>query len=762
MALLLLAPEEASGQQLLLNTSILGSFRVPAFERLPNTVAPLRDQTKWKGRAAPLPTNAWWTPLLHGNGASTTVSALPYLLRAAPDRLTIAPGDMLNVNPTYIFASFDQSVSLSTKELLAAASTARYALERYDELSATLSWQMGVTFGALGAMTATLVQGQPYTTVVLTAATLTLVPGPGTVLLGAPGTTTLTGTKFRFSFNNGRTWLLYTSVPTSIVVRTVLSGGIMVSSIEGAALFSGVVRLALLADPSQEVILDQSADLYPIGGRLQVASASATSSPQSPAPALTFLYTTASMTGRPAGPTAPLLMYAMPHHVPLFRTPGAPFVQPSLAVRTIRGKLTGVVGATWKLSYPMRPSSGMPSWDAPTPIARPDQVQAIIATLLQEKDYLPTAGDVYFGGAEVASIARNLVITQDILSRARQYDLSSSTVQSLATLVMSLTSTLRSVVIPRISGGLDSALAYDVTWGGLLPRASFKDKGANFGNAVYNDHHFHYGYLVYACAALARVDPLFAATYRNALLDIVRDYANPSITDSWFPFARHMDFYEGHSWATGLDVFNDGKNQESVSEAVNAYYAVQLLGSALGLTDLEQWGGLLLSMEVVSGQAYWQIPSTSNIYPKPFADKKVVGMLWSSKVDYGTWFGDQMEFMFMIQAIPFIPASEQLLSPAWVAESWQVLQAVFSRPSPALNDGFRSFLYMFQAVIDPQAAWQQLMAMSPARFQGPWAHHSKSAALYWVATRPTALPISGTPNPTPLPGPSPCVCPPPS
>ena len=39
-----------------------------------------------------------------------------------------------------------------------------------------------------------------------------------------------------------------------------------------------------------------------------------------------------------------------------------------------------------------------------------------------------------------------------------------------------------------------------------------------------------------------------------------------------FPLARHKDFFDGHSWASGLFQQANGKGQESSSEATNAYY----------------------------------------------------------------------------------------------------------------------------------------------------------------------------------------------
>jgi Glycosyl hydrolase family 81 C-terminal domain len=43
--------------------------------------------------------------------------------------------------------------------------------------------------------------------------------------------------------------------------------------------------------------------------------------------------------------------------------------------------------------------------------------------------------------------------------------------------------------------------------------------------------------------------------------DLLRDFANPRETDRYFPFARHMDWFDGHSWASGYTVFAAGKNQ---------------------------------------------------------------------------------------------------------------------------------------------------------------------------------------------------------
>lgn len=77
----------------------------------------------------------------------------------------------------------------------------------------------------------------------------------------------------------------------------------------------------------------------------------------------------------------------------------------------------------------------------------------------------------------------------------------------------------------------------------------------------YNDHHFQYGYYIYACAALGKGDSAWLAQYSRPILDLVRDYANPNTEDPYFPFARNKDWFLGHSWAGGLFTFEEGKNQ---------------------------------------------------------------------------------------------------------------------------------------------------------------------------------------------------------
>lgn len=51
-------------------------------------------------------------------------------------------------------------------------------------------------------------------------------------------------------------------------------------------------------------------------------------------------------------------------------------------------------------------------------------------------------------------------------------------------------------------------LYYESAWGGVVSSASYDggDPNADYGNTYYNDHHFHYGYMIYAASTIAHLD----------------------------------------------------------------------------------------------------------------------------------------------------------------------------------------------------------------------------------------------------------------
>jgi endo-1,3(4)-beta-glucanase len=278
-----------------------------------------------------------------------------------------------------------------------------------------------------------------------------------------------------------------------------------------------------------------------------------------------------------------------------------------------------------------------------------------------------------------------------------------------------------------LDGTNGNPLRYDTTWGGVITTQSLAGPLAQFGQGHYNDHHFHYGYHLYAAAVLARADPAFAAAHRSGLLALVRDIANPSPRDPDFPRFRHLDFFRSHSWAGGLEDHPDGQDQESSSEAFNAWYGVRLVGLALGDRRISDLGRLLAALEADGARTYWQITASSSVYQAPFAANRCVGRLFQTMATYDTFFGTEPWKVYGIQILPVTPLSETLINPTWVTDAWPVMSASISGANP----GFQDLLYMAHATSDSAAAWTELNALN-AWDDGD----SRTNALWWAATRP--------------------------
>ncbi len=116
---------------------------------------------------------------------------------------------------------------------------------------------------------------------------------------------------------------------------------------------------------------------------------------------------------------------------------------------------------------------------------------------------------------------------------------------------------------------------YDPDWRGIVGQTPA------FGSELFNDHHFHYGYFLYAAGVLAAHDPSVIDDLRPVMTLLAADIAGSAdtgITPQWRPY----DAYASHSWAAGTSEFADGNNQESSSEAVTAWAGLQLWAQAAG------------------------------------------------------------------------------------------------------------------------------------------------------------------------------------
>ena len=130
----------------------------------------------------------------------------------------------------------------------------------------------------------------------------------------------------------------------------------------------------------------------------------------------------------------------------------------------------------------------------------------------------------------------------------------------------------------------------------------------SFGSELFNDHHFHYGYFLAAAALVADLDPSLVDDWRPTLDALADDIAAPYASGDG-PALRTFDPYAGHSWASGLSPFADGNNQESSSEAVNAWNGLALWAQVAGDDERARQAAWQLSVESATAAAYWLQPS---------------------------------------------------------------------------------------------------------------------------------------------------------
>ncbi len=264
---------------------------------------------------------------------------------------------------------------------------------------------------------------------------------------------------------------------------------------------------------------------------------------------------------------------------------------------------------------------------------------------------------------------------------------------------------------------------YDNHWGTLIGYP------ASFGSDTeLNDHHFHYGYFIKAAAELARNDPAWAADDRwgGMVKLLIRDIACWNRADAQFPFLRNFDPYAGHSWASGHAKFGDGNNNESSSEAMNAWSGLILWGEATGDKTIRDLGIYLYTTEMYAIDEYWFNVHGDN-FPKGYT-ASVVTMVWGGKGANATWFSARPEHIHGINWMPIHGGSLYLGSyPACVEKNYS---ALVKENGGTDWKGWADIIWMYRALVDPQDAIKQFeSAKDTTKFEGG---NSKANTYYWL------------------------------
>ncbi|KAJ2090066.1 hypothetical protein GGI09_006188 [Coemansia sp. S100] len=623
----------------------------------------------------PVPTNAWWQNLVLEQGDQPVVMT-PYMVKCLDSAVVVCAQTPL-VQETYVAAIWHDDWRVHID------GCPRHSLTAFDPLSATVEYT-----GETMAARVPLVRGAAFVTVMFdTPAQLSLSTVHaviGVEKCSGEGTAVV-------RLNSGTTWLVSCDSPVELQQSGV--SGLVSSGPVGA------VRLALVNDecPQALAALLLAKDSIPVGGTIDVTDEAS----------FTLRWIT-----RGSGPSDHLLMFALPHHQQSLTD--ACWVDDVGKYWTSMGHVRAVLGSQWQWTETIEPLgfSGQSELSEEDKAVLRELVQADASTLPEDCGVLPP--DPYFFGKAVARAMRIALIADEVGDTASC---------NLAV------ERAKSWLVPWLDGTNPDYLLYDDEWKGVVSSRGLTDPAADFGQGRYNDHHFHYGYFIYAAAALAKLCPEWIEERREAIDLLARDYCDPSNADEYFPFMRCFDFYEGHSVASGLFAFGDSRNQESTSEAINAYYAAYLYAQATGRPSIARYTRAILQLEARSSRVYWHLGDlASDVYPETFArGRAVVGILWSSKADFATFFGANPEFIYGIQFLPYTPAMALLLKRQWVADIWpKFLEQV---ADGSATESWREIINLAYAVVDKQVTKDRVSKVTE-HDDG----NSASNSYYWIAT----------------------------
>ena len=760
-----------------------------------------------------LPTNAWYQNMLRlGEDQEPTkdhrVYTIPYIIDAAGEFAGIrAHATRLYTTPIQVELQIDEpwgltlgamsdiSLDFTTPEL-----DKGYSVHEATDLGLTLQWD--------SYMKTTLVRGDPYVTMIydmseqavsdgvlptmhwiLSTKELPIIDGSRTVdCLSEPVFTVERDLEVSF-FNSNQRWIVFFSRPVELRCQNNAGRPTIFQVVEEESYDEDpilIIRGALIVSSSSEADDDEgfgesfanqlraSSDLFPG----QSTSVLHSYNEENDVARISFDWDAQSMSESNPNSTSSrngyeMIMFALPHHREILDGK----ISPTLCTTSMVGPVCLVEGNVWNM-YENLPAVDFRAPRHPDPKYLPILAQALVDDISYQipSNFQSGASDTYFSGKTIAKLARILLIAEEVKdlcdSESPEY------VAACANLelprddeIEKALNQLRDSVTVWVRTNAKAPFVYDRAWGGLVNCGclynggectnvfpdcpAFNDQGLNFGNAFYNDHHFHYGYHVYAAAALAHFDSAWAVELYEDVALLVRDYANPSDEDTSFPVFRNKDWYRGHSWAGGITnpMFRNLLNQESASEAIMAYEAVALFGKTMTsifqdegdfdkayVADMMHKIGLTLTAtEIRSTQKYWQVrqdaQDTERIYPEAYK-ASVVGIIWETFAQFTTWFGNAPYLIYGIQLLPITPIAEARDDIEWANEIYGPLSQ--SCNGLCVSEGWSIQVNAILATIGRvQEAVEGILSVPSSAYEYAGGNgHSKSNALWYISTRP--------------------------
>lgn len=731
----------------------------------------------------PIPTNKWFQNLIIKEGTfpsfnynpsrmdvgAERIYPFPYVIRFAYTTPPATNPKLLGWGYTttnFQFTQYSWTPSDTTNQItwlpdafyffgtMDSASVGLPFVSKFDDLSVTVKWRgAGSNF-----MQAPIVRGMPYFTMqynnlrpLISTPGSAMISVNGQTIPSTPPVTISNATKFVIEFagqgaGNNLILVLYATSPVTMNFSP--------NSASSPNPFSGYLRMAYITtknlDPtaydstSRIQLLDKYANYVPLGGSVWAQVAGDTTAFN-----MRFNFTTNSSSDS-------LLMMAIPHQQDILSNQ----MTQTMNYQTLRGTMKEVYGKTWNMYENLIPNyswswtsnlSNVPNTTEKWYDSLYSVVKADFDTTIGAKYQIPNGTNQpttspYGFGKNVTRMARVIVIADELVDRYNAVDPTNfrkDTLSNLASLARDTLFKFISTYIsgnnllwnpppPSWSGGQNNKLIWDHTYDGIISYLGWLGEdnpdpnvyNFDFGNARYNDHAFHYGYIIYAAAVVAKKKPeLFTANgnqYANRIIDLCRDIGNPSATDPYFTEHRHKDWYDGNSMMNGLQAAGAGRDQESVSEAANAYYGMYMLGLALGNENLKNTGKLMLAAEMRAFKKYYRaLQQTNPNYGAYTQHHIVVGNLWHGLVINNTY-GKVPRFIYGVHMLPKNPFINVMWDGTFANEVWNKVYTnnvpstlfqdltLFTAPFSVVNTGTVSVMTYnmpVQAIANPIGAY---------------------------------------------------------
>jgi endo-1,3(4)-beta-glucanase len=251
---------------------------------------------------------------------------------------------------------------------------------------------------------------------------------------------------------------------------------------------------------------------------------------------------------------------------------------------------------------------------------------------------------------------------------------------------------------------------YEQTWGGVVCLNDLYSVNNNYGCGWYNDHHFQYGYIIFAGAVVSE--------YNSTCIQKIKPYIDELVQDI---SKRHFNWFLGHSWATGL--FASERNQESSSEAIQAYWAMYLWGKVTKQSEIKDAGQAMVLLETYTTHMYY-FPLLNSLYPLPYGSRSVTGVLFDTWIWYSTFFGSNSEYIHGIHFLPY--GTHHLLRywPTYYTKEWTELQST-------QTGDWKPIVYGILSQINQTTAWTECVNAKDSDFD---LFSPRSIVLWFIAT----------------------------